>query len=53
MLCASFLFAEFCNQRRGLPAYAIFRSPKAQWIMIGAGLLLVEGGVQGFIYARQ
>ncbi len=52
-LCAAFLFAEFHNQRRGLPAYAIFRSPTAQWILIGAGLLLVEGGVQGFIYARQ
>jgi len=52
-LSCGFLIAEYVNQRRGMPAYAIFRRPAAQWLMIVIGLLLVEGSPRGFIYARQ
>ena len=53
VLPAGFFFAEWRNQRYGLAAYAIFRSPAAQWLMILMALLLVEGAPKGFIYARQ
>lgn len=52
-LCAGFLFAEWRNQRKGLAAYAIFRSATAQWLMIVIALMLLEGTPKGFIYARQ
>ena len=52
-LTAGFLFAEWRNQRLGLRAYAIFRNPCAQWIMILIALVLLEGAPKGFIYARQ
>lgn len=53
VLVAGFLAAEYRNQRLALPAYAVFRQPAAQWLMIAIVLLLVEGSPKGFIYARQ
>ncbi len=52
-LSAGFLLAEYFNQVRAMPAYAIFRRPSAQWLLIAITLLLIEGSPQGFIYARQ
>lgn len=53
VLSGIFLAAEYRNQRLGLPPYAIFRRPWGQWLMIVAGILLIEGSPTGFIYARQ
>ena len=52
-LSAGFLIAEYFNQRLALPAYAIFRRPTAQWLLIALSLVLIEGSQRGFIYARQ
>jgi len=52
-LSGSYLLMEYLNQKFALPAYAIFRQPKVQWALILLGLLLIEGGTNGFIYARQ
>ena len=53
VLSGIFLAAEYKNQRLGLPPYAVFRRPWGQWLMIVAGILLIEGSPTGFIYARQ
>ena len=52
VLSGIFLAAEYKNQRLGLLPYAVFRRPWGQWLMIVAGILLIEGSPTGFIYAR-
>ena len=53
VLSTGFLCAEWRSQRLGLGAYALFRRPNAQWLMIAIALLLIEGAPAVFIYARQ
>ena len=53
LLCGVFIAAEYWNQRHNLQPYAVFRRPWGQWLMIVAGIVLVEGSPTGFIYARQ
>ena len=53
VLSTGFLWAEWRSQRLGLGAYALFRRPRAQWLMIAIALLLIEGAPTVFIYARQ
>ncbi len=53
VLSGGFLIAEYVNQRKAMPAYAIFRRPAAQWLLVVISLLLIEGSPRGFIYARQ
>ena len=53
VLSGIFMASEYRNHRLGLQPYAVFRTPLAQWTMIIAGILLIEGSPVGFIYARQ